>query len=201
MLDVFAYAIGIMYSPGPVNFLALNAGLHGQGRQTLGFCVGVGFGIFIPLLAFSLLGAGLITPARLTLISALGCLYIAYLGVKIAIASLRVEVQPQSVRALSGRDGMLMQLLNPKGLAATLPLATIHLPAIGAHGSQLLLLCGVLAVLAGGAPLSYALAGAVLGKRLQHPGYLRLFNMLMAALLLFAAGSLAYKQVYLGQFG
>ena len=41
MLGIVAYALGAMYSPGPVNLLGLNIGIIGQARQSIGFCLGV----------------------------------------------------------------------------------------------------------------------------------------------------------------
>ena len=32
-MDIFLYAFSVMYSPGPVNFMCLNAGLTGQFRS------------------------------------------------------------------------------------------------------------------------------------------------------------------------
>ncbi len=37
MADIFAYAIGIMYTPGPINLLGLSSGLNKQTRSHLGF--------------------------------------------------------------------------------------------------------------------------------------------------------------------
>ena len=35
MLAIIAYALGVMYTPGPVNLLGLNVGINGQGKQAL----------------------------------------------------------------------------------------------------------------------------------------------------------------------
>ena len=39
-MDIFLYAFSVMYSPGPVNFMGLNAGLTGQFRRSTGFFIG-----------------------------------------------------------------------------------------------------------------------------------------------------------------
>lgn len=46
MLEIFAYAIGIMYTPGPINLLGLHSGLNNKATQHLGFFIGVGSAMF-----------------------------------------------------------------------------------------------------------------------------------------------------------
>lgn len=57
MLEIVAYALGVMYTPGPVNLLGLNAGLNGQARTSLGFFVGVGAAMLTLFLIFGWVGA------------------------------------------------------------------------------------------------------------------------------------------------
>ena len=54
MLAIIAYAVGIMYSPGPVNLMGLNTGVNGQAKRRWGFCLGVG----TAMLLLFLLSAG-----------------------------------------------------------------------------------------------------------------------------------------------
>lgn len=55
----------------------------------------------------------------------------------------------------------------------------------------------MLAALAVGAPGSYALAGELLGRRICNPAAFRVFNLVMALLLLYVAASIGYEFVYL----
>lgn len=95
------------------------------------------------------------------------------------------------------RQGLILQLLNPKGVVATLPIATIQFPGAGIHGTGILVWSVVLAVLAIGAPGSYALVGHLLGRRIENPRFFRWFNRVMAALLFYVAASIGYEFVYL----
>ena len=38
-MDIFLYAFSVMYSPGPVNFMGLNAGLGNLGVSVMQFAV------------------------------------------------------------------------------------------------------------------------------------------------------------------
>ncbi|MHB0775630.1 LysE family translocator [Halomonas sp. WWR20] len=197
MLAIVAYALGVMYTPGPVNLLGLNAGLHGQARASLGFYLGVGMALLILFLLFGWAGAAWVRGDMLAVVGALGCGYIFYLAIKIARSSIDLGAVRQAPRVMRFRDGLIMQLCNPKGVVATLPIATIQFPAVGIHGVSLVLWSLGLAVLAVGAPGSYALVGALLGKRIENPRILKGFSLAMAALLVGVALSIGYEHVWL----
>lgn len=196
MLAIIAYALGVMYTPGPVNLLGLNAGLNGQARASLGFYLGVGLAMFILFMVFGWAGAAWVRGDMLAMVGALGCGYIFYLAVKIARSSIDLDAVRQAPRVLRFRDGLIMQLCNPKGMIATLPIATIQFPAVGIHGVSLLLWSLGLAVLAVGAPGSYALVGVVLGKRIENPKILKGFSLAMSALLAGVSLSIGYEHVW-----
>lgn len=197
MLAIVAYALGVMYTPGPVNLLGLNAGLHGQARASLGFYLGVGLAMLILFLLFGWAGAAWVQGGMLAVLGALGCGYIFYLAIKIARSSIDLGAVRQAPRVMRLRDGLIMQLCNPKGIVATLPIATIQFPAVGIHGVSLMLWSLGLAVLAVGAPGSYALIGALLGKRIENPRILKGFSLAMAALLVAVSLSIGYEHVWL----
>ncbi|GGX98750.1 hypothetical protein GCM10007160_28080 [Litchfieldella qijiaojingensis] len=197
MLEIVAYALGVMYTPGPVNLLGLNAGLNGQAKTSLGFYLGVGLAMLVLFMVFGWAGAAWVRGDMLAVVGALGCGYIFYLAIKIARSSIDLSGVRQAPRVLRLRDGLIMQLCNPKGVVATLPIATIQFPAVGIHGVSLLLWSLGLAVLAVGAPGSYALMGAVVGRRIENPQILKGFSLAMAALLVWVAVSIGYEHVWL----
>ncbi|WP_286260757.1 LysE family translocator [Pseudoalteromonas apostichopi] len=194
MADVFAYAIGIMYTPGPINLLGLSSGLNKQTRSHLGFFIGVGSAMFILFVLLGYLGLQMINPQFLPYVSLIGCGYILYIAWKVAKA--KVQVSDTSADAsLSFFDGLFMQLLNPKALVATLPIATIQFPSADITGAAIVFWSFILAILAFGAPTSYSLAGLVLGKQVSRPGVFNVFNKLMAVLLVYVALMIAYEHV------
>lgn len=197
MLAVFAYAIGVMYTPGPVNLLGLNSGINGELRASLGFFVGVGTAMLILLLVFGWIGSAWVRGPGLVVISTVGSLYILYLAAKIAVTSIRLEIAGARAAGLSFRDGLVMQLLNPKGIIATLPIAAIQFPAAGVHGASLLAWSSVIAALAIGAPGSYCVVGHLVGRRIANPRVFRYFNIAMALLLVYVAATIAYQHIYL----
>ncbi|TFH86886.1 transporter [Billgrantia azerbaijanica] len=197
MLEIVAYALGVMYTPGPVNLLGLNAGLHGQARTSLGFFAGVALAMLTLFLLFGWVGAAWVRGDMLAVVGAVGCGYILYLAVKIARSTVDLGAVRRAPRVLLFRDGLIMQLCNPKGMIATLPIATIQFPAAGIHGASLTLWSLGLAALAFGAPGSYALIGAVVGQRIENPWILKGFSLAMAALLVWVAITIGYEHVWL----
>lgn len=194
MADIFAYAIGIMYTPGPINLLGLSSGLNKQTRSHLGFFIGVGSAMFILFVLLGYLGLQVINPQFLPYVSLIGCGYILYIAWKVAKA--KVQVNDTSADAsLSFFDGLFMQLLNPKALVATLPIATIQFPSADITGAAIVFWSIILAILAFGAPTSYSLAGLMLGRQVSRPGVFNVFNKLMAILLVYVALMIAYEHV------
>ncbi|RZF90145.1 transporter [Pseudoalteromonas sp. CO302Y] len=194
MADIFAYAIGIMYTPGPINLLGLSSGLNKQTRSHLGFFIGVGSAMFILFVLLGYLGLQVINPQFLPYVSLIGCGYILYIAWKVAKANVKVS-DTSADASLSFFDGLFMQLLNPKALVATLPIATIQFPSADITGAAIVFWSFILAILAFGAPTSYSLAGLVLGKQVSRPGVFYVFNKLMAILLVYVALMIAYEHV------
>ncbi|WP_016916493.1 LysE family translocator [Vreelandella stevensii] len=197
MLAIVAYALGVMYTPGPVNLLGLNVGINGQGKTSLGFCLGVGLAMLLYLLVLGWAGAAWISQDSLVLLSALGCAYILYLAYKVARANATLDTHAPAPRMLSFRDGLMMQLLNPKAMVATLPIATLQFPAEGIQGMSLFIWALGLAALAAGAPGSYVVIGSLLGQRVRQPRLIKGFNWVMAGLLVAVAVSIGHEHVWL----
>ncbi len=197
MIEILAYALGIMYSPGPVNLLSLNSGLNGQFRSSLGFFVGVGFALLLLFLVFGYGGVWLLDDQNRRIISLVGSLYIAYLAYRVARSNVEVDNSASQAAQLRFRDGLLMQLLNPKGIIATVPIATVQFPAANITGMKILIWSLLLSVLAIGAPGSYSLMGLKLSHWVSKPIYFKVINLSMSALLQFVAVDIAYDALHL----
>ncbi|WNL40008.1 LysE family transporter [Halomonas sp. PAMB 3264] len=196
MLGIILFGVGIMYTPGPVNLLGLNVGINGQASRSIGFCLGVGSAMLLYLLVLGFAGAAWIGGQALVILSAVGCGYILYLAWKIARASARLKTADAPMRVFGFRDGVAMQLLNPKTPVAVLPIVTLQFPAAGIDGVSLVVWAVGLALLAAGAPGSYMLLGRLVGQRIQQPRLVKGFNLAMAALLAAVAVSIGIEHVW-----
>ena len=197
MITIITYAFGIMFTPGPVNLLSIHSGICGKINGHIGFCIGIGCAMFILFVTLGFLGNTFINPIYLPYISLLGCCYIIYIAWKVMKARVNVNPSLEEVRVLSFWDGLFMQLLNPKGLLATLPIATIQFPADNIQGNAIVIWSIGLSILAFGAPLSYSLIGVLIGKKLGDLNYFKIFNIFMSVLLVCVAINIGYEHVYL----
>ncbi len=196
MLAIFVYAIGIMYSPGPVNLMGLHSGLHRQTKSHFGFFVGVGCAMFILFVLLSYAGLKVIDNQWLPYISLVGCIYILYIACKIGREKVEIYADNKRKATLSFKEGLFIQLLNPKGMIATLPIATIQFPNAGIEGSTMVFWSFILALLAFGAPAGYSLLGSFLGAKIQSGWMFKIFNTIMALLLVYVAISIGYDYGY-----
>lgn len=208
MVEILLYAFGIMYTPGPINLLSLHAGINGEIRTTLRFCLGVGCAMLLLFLLFGYTGSLLITRDSQFIISLCGSVYIVYLALKIVRGSKGISdsLKTESIEApeeqdvtkkIGFRSGLILQLLNPKAFVAILPIVSVQFPAAQITGPSILLWSLLLAGLAFGAPGSYLLIGSRLQKLISQPRYFRFLNIAMALLLLYVAIEIIYSQVYL----
>lgn len=190
-MEIVLYAFSVIYSPGPVNALGLNAGLRGQARRALGFYAGVGCAMLVLFLALGYAGAVVVSVALLPWLALLGGGYCLYLGYRIARAAPPTAEGEGAATRLTFASGLLIQGLNPKAWLAVLPIATVMFPAAQVTGGKIALWSLPLALSACGAPASYALLGALLGRYLVRGRGFRAVNRLLGlslvgcALLLF----------------
>ena len=196
MLEMLLYSIGIMYTPGPINLLGLNLGLNGKFKDSIGYFVGVGTAMVIFFLVFGYTGEQVIKKEYLIYISVIGSVYICYLAIKIMKSHVDIDGNKE-VKLFSFKEGLLMQLMNPKGILATLPVATINFPANNINGIGILIASVLLATLAGFAPTSYSFIGQNFSNFIKQEKVLRIFNIIMGVMLLYVAFTIFYDHVYL----
>lgn len=199
-MEIALYTFSVMYSPGPINILALNDAFKGRGWSIYGYCVGVGLAMFTGFLVLGYVGEAVVRDSFLPWLAGLGSAYILYLAHQLWMAQPYIETAPQNERPLRFRNGYLLQLLNPKGLIVILPVTTIMFPAAGIHGAGIIGCAGLISLAAMGAPGVYAAGGAFMGHRFMQPRFARLFNRAMAVMLVFVAGSIVYDFFIVGAF-
>ncbi|MCM5704248.1 LysE family translocator [Larsenimonas salina] len=195
-MNIVLFALTVMYTPGPVNLLGLNAGLQRPMYRSLGFFGGVGLAIFLWFLVIGYAGQRLVVAAALPYLAALGSAYILYLAYSLyraappSPASSTAESPPVDHGRLRFRDGFLMQLLNPKNSLLVVPITTILFPGRGIADTALILWSAGIALGGAGAPALYCAAGKGLAQWLGNARYYRVLNRAMAALLVLVAATM-----------
>ncbi|WP_027183171.1 LysE family translocator [Desulfovibrio inopinatus] len=197
MLGIMLYSIGVMYTPGPVNILSLHCGMQKKFSVHIPFSLGVATSVCCMFLLAGYAGSNIAHSAFLPFISAAGSLFIGYLAYKIMFSHIDITGEKDDVPLLRYKDGVLMQLFNPKAIVAVLPVTTILFPAAGIDGIDIAVWSVLLGVTSFGAPFVYAVMGSTISKHIKRLSYFVYLNRIMAVLLLAVAVDIAYEHVYL----
>lgn len=197
MLGIIFYCFGVMYTPGPVNILSLSRGMQSEVRAHIAFCLGVGAALCVWFLAIGYAGSVFASQAAMPLISALGVLFILYLAYKIITAKIDTASRDTKTTALTFKDGLLLQLLNPKSFVAVFPVTAVQFPAAGIEGVEIAIWAIGLSALGFGAPFAYAALGARVSSFVENPRSLKRLNVLMGIMLLAVGVEIAYQHIYL----
>lgn len=200
-MEIAIYTFCVMYSPGPVNILALNDALKGRRWGIAGYCVGVGLAMFTGFLVLGYVGEMVIAAPFLTWLAASGSVYILYLAYQLWIARPCYETTGQDDKSLRFHTGYLLQLLNPKGFIVILPVTTVMFPAADIHGAAIIGCAGLISLGAIAAPGVYAAGGTLIGRRFIQARFFLLFNRIMAVMLVFVACSIVYDFFIAGSAG
>ena len=171
-------------TPGPNNTIAMASGANYGFRRTIPCIAGVNVGFPVMLILVGLGLGGVLTqwPWVLDVLRPIGVLYLLWLAWHIAAAPTDVQARGQG-RPPGFVQMALFQFVNPK--AWTLALAALS--TFTGFWDSFLLEVLVIAGIAGlfGAPCTAAwtLLGVGAGRLISQPRHMRIFNLVMAALL------------------
>lgn len=178
---VLVFALVTSISPGPVNILAMTAGVHATIAQGMRFALGAATG-FCLLLLLSGLGLQSIIntfPEILTGLRYSGAAFLLWLSYLLWRAEGHLSsgdtFQPTFLKAA------LLQWLNPKAWLTSLAVVSLYAPN---HGGMLAVMTGVYYVVCFASCSTWVMAGRLMARWLQQPVYLRYFNRTLSVLLL-----------------
>lgn len=188
-LSMAAFALAASISPGPVNIIALGSGARHGLRASLRHVTGatLGFSLLLVLIGLGLHELLRYWPAMTQVLHAGGVAFLLYMAWK--LASDRGELTTSSAPAApSMLAGATLQWLNPKAWLACVA-------GVGAYvgeGETALLwqFTGIYFVICYLSIASWAWAGSVISQYLGNPRRVRVFNRVLAALLVASAAYL-----------
>lgn len=187
--SVFIFTLVTAASPGPVNLLAMSAGVNSPLSQGFRFVFGATTG-FCLLVLLSGLGLQSLIKAYPEILSVLrwgGAAFLLWLTWLLWQADGRIDennaFHPTFLR------GALLQWLNPKAWLSSLSIVSLYAPtalsALGVMTSIYYVVCFL-------SIATWLIAGRLLSRWLQNRTYLRIFNRSLAALLLLSLLYLFY---------
>ena len=180
-LAAFSFASSI--TPGPNNLMLMASGANYGFRRTIPHMLGVGI-VFVFMVV--MVGVGLVQvfnaiPASYVTLKVISVLYLLYLAAKIATAAPPAEGARSRGKPFTFLQAAAFQWVNPKAWTMALTSVAVYAP------SQSLVAVGLVALVFGAINLPCVSAWTILGEQLRHflaePQRLRVFNWMMALLL------------------
>ncbi|SPJ24279.1 LysE family translocator [Palleronia abyssalis] len=180
LLALIVFATVGTGTPGPNNLMVMASGANFGLRRTLPHILGIALG-FAAMIMLVGLGLGRLFEAWPWLsptLLAVSAVYLLYLAWKIATAAPPEPGHPGG-RPFSFLQAAAFQWVNPKAWAMALTTTAVYLP-----GGEFVLASAIFASAAIPLTALWTVAGEGIGRFLGTPFRLRLFNGVMAALLL-----------------
>jgi len=177
-------------TPGPNNIIAMSIGFnHGFGKVLPHlFGVLVGFPVMLILIGLVLLPVMQKHEDLYLFLKYISIAYVIYLSYRIASAPADTDMIPKSTKPAVGFwQSVAFQWVNPKAWAGALTTVTVYVsPDHFASNLTVAVLLSILSIFVA-IPL-WALLGREIGRWLRYPVQVRVFNVVMALLLLSAVG-------------
>ncbi len=177
------FAAVMLFTPGPNNIMLMTSGLNFGFARTLPHMLGLslGFGLMVFLVGIGLGAIFKIYPALYTLLKYVGAAYLLYLAWAIG-TSRKIEEGKQKSRPLTFLEGAAFQWINAKGWIIALGAITTY-AALTSFPQNVVLLSALFAVMGTASSAAWAAFGSGLRRFLKDPRHVRIFNIVMALLL------------------
>ncbi|EDM72883.1 transporter, LysE family protein [Roseobacter sp. AzwK-3b] len=177
-----AFAFVTVITPGPNNLMLMASGANFGFRRSVPHMLGVGLGF--PSMVF-LVGIGVMQlfdlwPPSYLILKVLSVAYLLYLAWKIANAAPPKEARSEG-RPLTFVQSAAFQWVNPK--AWSMALSAITLYATSRDLTAVLWVAGSYVAVSAVSTTSWTVLGQQMRRLLNSPARLRLFNRVMAGLL------------------
>jgi threonine/homoserine/homoserine lactone efflux protein len=172
-------------TPGPNNVMIMASGANHGFRKSIPHLLGIDLGFPAMLIAVGL-GAGQLFqqyPAIFVYLKIVGVCYLCYLAYKIATTPVQ-NFSTEKAKPMTFWQAVLFQWVNPK--AWIMSIGAVVIFTVEGHSYIYQLLVIAASCIAFGTPCTIAWLwfGSSLKKLLSQPNYLRIFNLVMATLLM-----------------
>ena len=182
-----SFALITTFTPGPNTISSAAMGIsHGLGGSR-NYRLGIASGFFLIMLSCALLSKGILGrfPEIQRYLSYAGALYILWLAFHIVKAEYGFNEEDQKL--LGYKNGMLLQLLNPKVIVYGLTIYSVYLSTLRESLLLLPLSALGLALISFCAVSSWAVFGSGIRRVMNNGGVRKGVNILLALLLVYSA--------------
>ncbi len=184
LISMFAFVLAASFSPGPNNIMLTASGVNFGFIRTVPHMAGIIAGFPTMILAVGL-GLGQIFiqfPQLHDILKWLGSAYLLFLAFKIATAA-RPKQNTTVAKPLSFIQAALFQWVNPKGWIVSVAALANYTTQEESYLIETLVVVGMFLAVSLGATTSWTFFGSLIRHLLRSEWALRLFNMIMATLI------------------
>ena len=184
LLALLAFAFSTSFTPGPNNIMVTASGVNFGFTRTIPHMLGVTIG-FLALLVACGAGLGLAfaaLPALQVALKIAGAAYMLWLAWKVAMAQPAGEGGDALARPLTFLQATAFQWVNPKAVVVALSAIAIYVRP-GHEIQDFLVMFSVFAVSTVLSIATWTGFGVALRQILRNPSHARVFNVIMALLL------------------
>jgi threonine/homoserine/homoserine lactone efflux protein len=179
------FAIVMFFTPGPNNIMLLSSGLTYGFRRTLPHIAGItiGFAFMVGAVGLGLGTIFIAYPVLQTILKYAGAAYLIYLAVAIAMSGTATADENSLRGPMTFWGAAMFQWVNAKGWVMVIGTITAY-AAIAAFPWNIVIQTGISLLMGTASTLAWALFGSALRPVLKSPRAVRVFNIVMALLLL-----------------
>ncbi|WP_120003950.1 LysE family translocator [Nesterenkonia muleiensis] len=183
-LPLILFFIAGAGTPGPNNTIAMASGANYGLKRTFPCVAGVNVGFPVMLILIGLGLGGVLTqwPWVLDVLRPIGVLYLLWLAWRIGTALTDLETRGQG-RPPGFVQMALFQFVNPKAWTLVVAAVSTYTGFWDNFLAEVLVLAAFAVVFSTPCTVAWALLGVGAGKVISTPHHLRIFNLVMAALL------------------
>ena len=186
ILALAAIAVTMTWTPGPNNVMLTASGANYGLLRTLPHAMGVavGFPVMLFLVAMGLGGVFVAYPAVSTALSWIGFVAMSWFSWKIATAHVghQASDEDEMSRLLNLWQAAAFQWINPKAWTFAIWISASH--ATGGNAASTIGIASIVFLVSGlGSSVAWSAFGSLIARLLGAGGRMRVFNLVMAALL------------------
>jgi len=184
LLGLVTYVTATTITPGPNNLILLSSGANYGFRRTLPVMLGIvlGFSFMIVIVGIGIMQLFEVFPNSKSIMIWASLAYTAYLAWVIASSNAIGDTDLKQI--MSATQGALFQWVNAKGWVMALSAITLYAPSNTM--SSVLVVSFIFAIIGIPCVGIWALAGVQIRKFLNSSKRIRIFNIVMAGLLVFS---------------
>ncbi|MBA5248978.1 MAG: LysE family translocator [Gammaproteobacteria bacterium] len=183
----FGLMFPLVFSPGPANIVFAMSGVQQGVKKSIPLIIGVDlvFIIYSLIIGFGLGEVLKYYPNMIYALQVLGAFYIAYLAYKFIEPVKRVQEQKHAHYTFA--DGVILQMLNPKGWTMLFLMFSVLLDGSFDRNTQIIYLVIMLAILNISTHFTWVAAGSSISKLIQSTAMKKSVNYFFSFSLLLVA--------------